>query len=60
MTDGTGQIRRTLTGAFGYYRFEDVELGDHVISVVARSATYSPRLLNIRDELAGLDFTPQP
>jgi hypothetical protein len=59
MTDGTGQIRRTLTGAFGYYRFEDVELGDHVISVVARSATYSPRLLNIRDELAGLDFTPQ-
>jgi hypothetical protein len=60
ITDATGQVRRTLTGAFGYYRFDNVELGDHVVSVAARSATYSPRLLNVSDELAGVDFTSQP
>ena len=60
LTDQGGQSRTALTGSNGNYLFADVEAGQtYVISVRSRRFNYSPRVLQINDSIADLDFVPE-
>ncbi len=59
MTDLNGVARTTQTGSLGYYRFEDVEVGQqYVIAVSARRYTIADptRLVGVNDSVSEVDF----
>ena len=58
----TGQNGGTLvarTSSFGYYQFDDVEVGQTVIiSVSSKRYVYAPRALSLQDSVTDVDFIP--
>ena len=57
IVDENGQTRSVVTSSFGYYRFEEVEVGQtYVISVFSKGYQFTSRLISINDELTDLDF----
>ena len=57
LTSQSGAAKTTLTGPNGTYSFPDVESGQtYVVSVMARRFTFSPRVVQITDNIADLDF----
>jgi hypothetical protein len=54
-------VRRTaMTGSFGYYRFEDVEVGSTLVMGVTSSRhRYTQRLVQVFDTLTDVDFIAQ-
>lgn len=60
IVDENGQTRSVVTNSFGYYRFDDVEVGQtYIISIFSKGYQFTPRLISINDELSDLDFSPQ-
>lgn len=60
LTEENGAIRTAVTSSFGFYRFEDIEVGQTVIlSIYSKRFTFREptRLLNLNDNLANVDFT---
>ena len=57
--DQNGNTRTAITTAFGYYHFEQVVLGNYVVGVASRLYAYSPRLVDVNDSLANIDFLPR-
>jgi hypothetical protein len=58
MTDSQGVTRTATTSSFGYYTFEDVEVGaSFVLSVQSRRYRFSPRVVQVFDTLTEVDFT---
>jgi hypothetical protein len=54
-----GEIFVTRSGAFGYYMFDGIEVGQTVfISVESKRYTYAPRTIRLADVVTDLDFTP--
>jgi len=61
LTDANGTVRRTASGSFGYYRFDDVPTGQtYVIRVVSRRFQFSPRAISVVDELTEIDLIGEP
>ena len=61
LTDSEGNTRATVTNPFGYYHFEGVEAGQSIlIKVVSKQYQFSPRLLNINDDLTEINFVSNP
>ena len=57
LTNAQGESRSARTGSFGYYRFSDVQAGEtYVISVNSKQFQFSPRTINVSDELTDVDF----
>ncbi len=59
LTDSNGQVRTATTTAFGYYRFEDVQVGEtYILSASGKHYTFSQPLqvLNINEETDAIDF----
>lgn len=57
LTDQNGNSRSALTNNFGYYGFDDVEVGQtYVISIESKRYQFAPRVIALSDELADLDF----
>lgn len=57
LTDTEGNTRTTVTNPFGYYHFDRVEAGQSVlIKVVSKRYQFSPRLLNVNDDLTEVNF----
>lgn len=59
ITDGSGQRKTVLTNPFGYYHFEDVQVGDtYVLEVKHKSYFFphSPRVLYIDENLNNVIF----
>ncbi len=55
-----GSVRTAVTGAFGYYRFDDIPGGQTVVlEISAKRYTFnSPvRLIQMSDDISGLDWT---
>lgn len=55
-----GSVRTAVTGAFGYYRFEDIPGGQTVVlEISAKRYTFNNpvRLIQMSDDIAGLDWT---
>ncbi|MGC2237759.1 MAG: carboxypeptidase-like regulatory domain-containing protein [Pyrinomonadaceae bacterium] len=54
-----GEVRTALSGSFGYYRFDDLEVGQtYILSIAAKRYTFinPTRIISLKDELAGEDF----
>lgn len=57
MVDDLGVVRTARTSSFGYYRFDDVEIGrTYIVTVNARVYHFSPRVVQVFDNLYDLDF----
>jgi hypothetical protein len=58
MTDASGRTRSALTNAFGHYSFDGVMSGETFTFVVSsRRYVFSPKVVNINDQLSDLDFS---
>ena len=61
ITDAQGVSRRVTTTTFGAYNFDDVEVGqNYIISVNSRRYQFTPRVLNVMDQLTDVDFVAEP
>ena len=61
LTDSHGEVKRYLTGAFGYYRFDDIAAGQTVvITVNAKRYQFAPQVLSVTEDVSDLDFTAAP
>jgi hypothetical protein len=59
LTDSSGSTRTALSNPFGYYRFEDVEVGQmYVLSIEHKRHLFDPNTLviNVADEMTNLNF----
>ncbi len=57
ITDQSGIVRTATTGSFGYYRFEDVEASSTlIVSVGSKRYRFAPRIVQVFDTLADVDF----
>lgn len=60
LTKPTGERRSALTGAFGYYRFDDVTVGQtYILEVNSKRFRFSPQVVSVMEDLTSLDFTAQ-
>ena len=58
LTDSNGQRRITTSNSFGYYKFDDVQVGEtYTISANHKRYEFSPRVLTLEDELTGFNIT---
>ena len=60
-SDGT--TRTALTGAFGYFRFDDVEVGQtYIVSIHSKRFQFAnpTQVVSVNDEITDLDFTALP
>ena len=59
LRDPNGTLHSAVTNAFGYYRFNGLASGgNYVVSVDARGARYTPRLVAATDQLTDINFIP--
>ena len=57
LTGANGIPRTARTNTFGYYRFDNVEVGDsYVLQATAKGYTFSPRIVSVSDEIADADI----
>ena len=58
-----GNVLTTITGPFGYYRFDGLEAGrSYIIILASKRFTFasSPMLVNLGDEIVELDWSANP
>lgn len=54
-------IRVALSSAFGYYRFDDVEVGQtYLVDASSKRFEFVPRTITIHDELTEFDLVALP
>ena len=59
LSEGSGNVRTTLTGSFGTYRFDDIEAGQNVVVSIASKRYSFPqtvRLVSLEDDLTEVDW----
>lgn len=57
VTDSNGVVRSTTTGKGGRYSFSDLETGgSYIVTVRSRNYSFSPRVIQLFDSLADIDF----
>ncbi|MBK9765589.1 MAG: carboxypeptidase regulatory-like domain-containing protein [Chloracidobacterium sp.] len=63
LSDPERPVRRSLTGPFGYYRFDDIEAGrTYSISVASKRFQFAngTQIVSVNDEIYDLDFIALP
>ncbi len=61
MTTPSGETRYARTSSFGYYRFDEVEVGQtYVFNVNAKQLQFQPQVISINDAVTDLNFTALP
>jgi hypothetical protein len=59
LRDDSGIIWTARTNSFGQFTFSDVRAGQsYVAQVISKQSGYSPRVINVTDNVAGIDFYP--
>jgi subtilisin-like proprotein convertase family protein len=57
LTDSSGGTRTARTNSLGYYRFNDIAAGQSVtITVVSKRYQFAPQIVNVNEEMSGLNF----
>lgn len=57
LTDGNGETRYAFTSSFGYFRFEEIQVGEtYIFEVRHKSYQFVPQVLTINDEVIDLNF----
>jgi hypothetical protein len=62
LTDSAGTIRVRQTTSFGYFRFEEVEVGQtYIMEISSKKFTFAnpTRVLSVQDEITNADFIAQ-
>ena len=60
LTDQQGNTRMTKTSSFGYYRFDDVEVGQtYVLTVVSKRYSFDSQVVSVTEETYNLNFISQ-
>lgn len=61
IVDPNGATRSQRTGAFGYFRFDDVEIGTtYIISVESKRFQFAPQVVTVNDQIDELIFVSIP
>ncbi len=61
LSDGMGNIRRIQTNTLGYFRFDDVAVGEtYVLNATARGYTFHARTLNVMDQISDVEIVSEP
>lgn len=63
LTDANGEIRYALSGAFGYYRFTNVSVGEtYILTVSSKRFTFAnpTRAVNAQEEISDANFIAEP
>lgn len=61
ITDQSGNSRSVRTSSFGYYRFDDVVVGQtYTVSVSSKQFQFTSQMVTVNDVITNLDFTAQP
>jgi subtilisin-like proprotein convertase family protein len=57
LTGANGIPRTVRTNTFGYYRFDNVEVGDsYILEATAKGYTFAPRVVTVQDEVTDADM----
>jgi len=57
LTGANGIPRTVKTNSFGYYRFDNVEVGDsYLLNATAKGYTFAPRIVTVSDEVTDADI----
>ena len=63
LTDNAGNVRSAITSPFGYYNFDEVPAGQtYILSIADKRYLFadSPRVVNVQESLANVDFIASP
>jgi hypothetical protein len=61
LTGTNGETRTALSNNFGYYRFENVTVGEtYVVSVRSKRYTFTPLTISPTDGISGLNLIAEP
>ncbi|MFN3330159.1 MAG: carboxypeptidase regulatory-like domain-containing protein [Pyrinomonadaceae bacterium] len=61
MTDSKGNSRTVMTTHFGYYRFEDVQVGElYIFRVESKRYEFMPQAVVVMEDIDNLDFVAMP
>lgn len=61
LTRPSGETVNTRIGRFGYYRFDDIEVGQMIIvTVTSKRFAFTPQVVQVSDELKDLNFIGKP
>ncbi|CAN5510595.1 hypothetical protein BH10ACI1_BH10ACI1_03810 [soil metagenome] len=59
LTDYHGETRTTLTGSFGYYRFDDVQVGEtYIFEITHKRFQFASQVVTVNEEIEELNFAP--
>lgn len=57
LTNSNGGVVSARSSSFGYYKFEDVAIGQtYIVNVNSKRFTFSPRVIAVADEITDLDL----
>ncbi len=58
LTDTNGETRTARTSTFGYYRIDDIEVGQNVtMTVQSKGYVFDTQVVSVNDNLEGINFT---
>ena len=61
LTDSNGLQRTALTNSFGFYRFEDVAVGEtYVLNVISKRHLFTAQVISVIEETNELNFVAEP
>lgn len=61
LTDSNGNVRTALSSSLGYYRFENVAVGEtYVLSASAKLYQFNPQVVSVMKEINDLNFSALP
>ena len=61
LTDGNGEVRIAKANMFGYYRFNNLTVGEsYAGSVQHKTYKFTPQVISLFDELTEVNFVAQP
>lgn len=61
LTDQSGETKTAMTNAFGYYRFQDINVGQtYTLNVFSKRYLFDPQILTVNEEMENLNFLAQP
>lgn len=57
----SGQVYTARTNSFGYFRIDDVRVGEsYVLNVNSKAFTFAARLIDVSEDVSGLVITAEP
>ena len=60
LTDSSGNMRAVKSSSFGYYSFNDIEVGHtYIISVASKRFQFATQIISLSGEMTNVDFIAQ-